>query len=345
MRYPKPLLAGSAIGVTATSSGVSDAGPLARLALVLEQFRARGFTVIEGRCLRGRLKHVSAPAAERAREFEALWADPSVRAIIPPWGGELLIDMLRELDFERLGANRDPKWLLGYSDTSTLLFALTLATEIATAHGPALLDLIANQVEGITDACLRHLQSAPGAHFEQASFARHQQTWSSWEQQVDAPFELTEPTRWSSLHGRESERFSGRLIGGCLDTIVHLVGTPYGRLPEFVARHRDSGVVLYLENCELTPVAVARCLWQMRYADWFQGLRGIVFGRSSGPEPDDDDALTQHEAIASVVADLGIPVIVDADVGHKPPQMLLLNGALATVELDEARARVVQQLA
>jgi muramoyltetrapeptide carboxypeptidase len=70
-----------------------------------------------------------------------------------------------------------------------------------------------------------------------------------------------------------------------------------------------------------------------------------VFGRSSGPEPDDVDALTQHEAIASVVASLGVPVIVDADVGHKPPQILLLNGALATIELDDAHATVVQQLA
>jgi muramoyltetrapeptide carboxypeptidase LdcA involved in peptidoglycan recycling len=345
MRYPKPLRPGSTIGVTAPSSGVAEPSHVARLELVLAQMRVRGFGIVEGRCLRAQHKHVSAPAAARARDLEGLWADPSVRAIIPPWGGELLIDMLHELDFERLGATDDPKWLLGYSDTSTLLFALTLATDIATAHGPNLLELIDNQPDGLTQACLRHLQAAPGERFEQASFARHQKSWISWESQVDVPFALTEPSRWSSLHGRGSERFSGRLIGGCIDTIRHLVGTPYGRLPEFVVRHRDDGVVLYLENCEQSPVSVARSLWQMRHAQWFQAIRGLVFGRSSGPERMGDAELDQHEAIASVVGDLGIPVIVDADVGHKPPQLLLLNGALASFALDDGRATVVQQLA
>jgi muramoyltetrapeptide carboxypeptidase len=345
VRYPKPLVPGSAIGVTAPSSGLHGPVHVTRLDLILAQLRARGFTIVEGRCLRADHKHVSAPAVERAREFEVFWDDPALRAIIPPWGGELLIDLLHRLDFERLAAISEPKWLLGYSDTSTLLFALTVATEIATVHGTNLMELIDTQPDGLTETCLRQLQTAPGERFEQHSFPRYQTSWTSWEERVDAPFALTEPSRWASLHGRTHERFAGRLIGGCLDTLVHLVGTPYGRLPEFIARHRRDGVVLYLENCELSPVAVARCLWQMRYAGWFEGLSGLVFGRSSGPEAANEADLGQREAIESVTGDLGIPVLLDADIGHKPPQLLLINGALAGFELDGDKATVVQQLA
>jgi muramoyltetrapeptide carboxypeptidase LdcA involved in peptidoglycan recycling len=230
-----------------------------------------------------------------------------------------------------------------------VLFALTLATDIATAHGPNLMDLIATQPDGLTEAYLRHLQTDAGGRVEQASFVqtsfeRYQEVWTRWEQQVDAPFQLSAQGAWKSLHGRTSERCSGRLIGGCLDTLVHLVGTPFGRLPEFIARHRDTGVVLFLENCELTPVSVARSLWQMRHAGWFDGLHGLVFGRSSGADASDAADLDQREAIESVVGALGMPVVLDADIGHKPPQLLLVNGALAEVTLDGARGKVVQRL-
>jgi muramoyltetrapeptide carboxypeptidase LdcA involved in peptidoglycan recycling len=345
MRFPRPLSVGAGIGVTAPSSGLSGPVHLARLELALSHLRARGFTVVEGRCLRTSHKHVSAPAVERVRDLEALWANPALRAIIPPWGGELLIDLLGQLDFERLAASSDPKWLLGYSDTSTLLFAITVVTDIATAHGTALMDLIDGQSDSLTQACLSHLQTAPGESFEQRSAERYQKAWTPWSEQVDAPFALTEPSQWKSLRGRASERFAGRVIGGCLDTLVHLAGTPYGKLPEWIARHRDPGVVLFLENCELTPVAVARSLWQMRYADWFRDLGGLVFGRSSGPEASEERALSQREAIESVVGDLDIPVLLCADIGHVPPQMLLINGARASFELEHGRAKVVQQLA
>lgn len=57
--------------------------------------------------------------------------------VIPPWGGELLIEMLEYIDFNRL----NDKWIMGYSDISVLLFATTLKTGIATAHGANLFDL------------------------------------------------------------------------------------------------------------------------------------------------------------------------------------------------------------
>lgn len=345
MRFPRPLTIGSGIGVTAPSSGLSEPVHFARLDLVMSELSAHGFIMVEGRCLRANHKHVSASAAERIKDLETLWGNPMLRAIIPPWGGELLIDMLGELDFERLGASDDPKWLLGYSDISTLLFAITLTTDIATAHGTNLMDLIESQTDVLTQACLSHLQTKPGERFEQRSAARYQETWPSWKPEVGVPFALTEPSEWKSLRARTTERFSGRVIGGCLDTLVHLVGTPYGRLPDFHARYREDGVVLFLENCEQSPPNVARSLWQMRYADWFRDLRGIVFGRSSGPDADTDSDLSQREAIESVVGSLDVPLLFDADIGHKPPQMLLINGALASFELEAGRATVVQRLA
>lgn len=64
----------------------------------------------------------------------------AIHVIIPPWGGELLIEMLEHTDFRKI----KNKWVMGYSDTSTLLLAITLNTGIATAHGPNFVDLRGN---------------------------------------------------------------------------------------------------------------------------------------------------------------------------------------------------------
>jgi len=344
VRYPLPLVPGTKIGVTAPSSGVAVPAHLARLDLVASHMVAAGYPIVEGACLRSDYKHVSAPAADRARDFTALWQRDDLRAIIPPWGGELLIEILPHLDFPALAAEPSPKWVLGYSDLSTLLFALTLKTGIATAHGANFMDLIRDQVFGLTQDYLKFLASEAGGAFTQSSYPRFQIGFTPFEKQVDAPFLATEPVRWEILGGAQQVQLQGRLIGGCLDTLGPLVGTPFGDLPVFLRTHRADGVVLYLENCEFAPPGVARGLWQMRLAGWFDGLAGIVLGRSNGPDKTGEHAYTYRDAVASVLSDLGIPVILDADIGHRPPQILLINGALATITVQDGRAEVRQEL-
>ncbi|MGC4017379.1 MAG: LD-carboxypeptidase [Luteolibacter sp.] len=342
IRYPEPLRKGHAIGVTAPSSGVAAPSHLQRLELIESQLRAEGYGVIEGKCLRHDHKHVSGPAEERAADFTALWNNPEVSAIIPPWGGELLICILPHLDFEAL--SHRAKWVMGYSDTSTLLFALTVTTGIATLHGYGLMDLVRNQECAAWETAFEVLGSRQGSEFTQHSFPLHQTTYIPYEEQVDARFNLTEPSSWKRLGGTDPCGFSGRLIGGCLDTVVHLVGTPYGNLPDFLERHAADGVILFLENCELTPCQVARSLWQMKLAGWFDGLAGLVFGRSAARDVTDPEVLGYLDAVTSVVGDLGIPILYDADFGHQPPQMALVNGALASIQWEEGRATVLQRL-
>jgi len=51
-------------------------------------------------------RYTSAPAKERATELTAMLTDPTIRAVIPPWGGELAIDLLPHLDWARIGSCR-----------------------------------------------------------------------------------------------------------------------------------------------------------------------------------------------------------------------------------------------
>ena len=127
IRYPLALLPGDRVGVTALSSGVPvDLRP--RLEFWVEHLRRRGYQVVVGSCLDGD-GIVSAPARERAAELGAMLTDPGIRAVIPPWGGELAVELLPHLELRAIASTSS--WLVGFSDISTLLLAITSATGMA----------------------------------------------------------------------------------------------------------------------------------------------------------------------------------------------------------------------
>jgi muramoyltetrapeptide carboxypeptidase len=344
--FPKPLRPGSRIGVTGPSGGVVPRLH-ARLDLVLKHLSERGFEIQEGRCLRNQNKHVSADKHSRARELEAFLLDDRLDAICPPWGGEVLIEILPLLDFERIARAR-PKWVTSFSDISTLHFALTSHTGIATAQTPNLMDLApvrAGSKDSLTLGMFDALATETGKSFSQESSTAYLE---SARLPIDSDpgicFMPDKPSQWKSLQGSRTARFSGRLIGGCLDTISCLTGTPHGQLESFRRAAGRDGIVFHFENCEGSPPAVVRMVQNMRQAGWFEGINGLLIGRSSGPDGSGPDALNYVEALQWALDDVNVPVVYDADLGHRPPQMTIINGALATVEFDDGRGRVTQTL-
>lgn len=329
IRYPRPLGPGSRVVVTAPSSGVP--APLhARLGLCLQHLRAQGFVVEEGQCLRDERQGASAPARERAAELERSLMRDEVDAVIPPWGGDLAIEILDRLDWGALARTR-PKWVLGYSDSSTWMLPLTLRLGWATAHGPCLMDLVPGQDDALSQGVYKALQLQQDHVLRQRQSQAWQKRWSDFASAPASTYALTEPTHWRSLRGRPREAFDGRLIGGCLDTLVHLAGSPFGDVAGFIHHHRTEGVILFLENAGLAPAGVVRALHRLRWAGWLDGLSGLLIGRSAAPVPTDPAALQLDDALQQSLECLPCPVLLDVDIGHVPPQLLLVNGAHAQV--------------
>lgn len=341
IRFPKALGRGDLIAVTAPSSGVTAAA-LPRLDLVLNNLRAHGYRIVEGECLRSEQKDASAPREQRAQELQRFLNDPEVAAILPPWGGELAIELLPLIDFEELRST-PPKWLLGYSDLSTIQLPLTLISGWATAHGPNLMDLAPSQTDALTTSALKVLSSDFSTPVVQHASSRYQKDYIDFEVQPAAALNLTEPTAWKRLDGLDAPaEFHGRLIGGCLDTISHLAGSPYGDIPRFVRESGTVGTILYLENAGMHPTALVRALCGLRLNGWFHGLSGLMFGRSNGRKAQRAEDLTYEEALQAVVAGAPYQVLYDIDIGHQPPQFTLVNGATAQVVFEAGRGHVTQ---
>ena len=340
--YPPPLRQGDTIGITAPSAGIGPALE-ARYQFAVQTLREHGYKVREGHCLRNNLEAMtSAPAQERADELMAMLLDPDIAAVIPPWGGELLIDILPLLDFAALAAAQ-PKWILGYSDLSTLMLPFTLLTHIATAHGSNLLEVpnvtvkpLASWHDTLTLPAGGTLYQSPAARYEVDGF-----DWGVSPQITG--FHCTEEVDWQCLGHEQETTFTvsvqGRLIGGCLDVISMLPGTPYGNVSQFAHEAAPEGLLVYLENVDGNSAQYCRMLHCMKLSGWFKHANAVLVGRSDGAELRE---FTNRDALVDALGDLRIPVIYDMDIGHQPPQMMLVNGALATLHYNGNQS-VLQQ--
>ncbi|GAA5123227.1 LD-carboxypeptidase [Alloalcanivorax gelatiniphagus] len=334
LRFPRPLRPGDRIGVTSPSSGVEGAGAR-RVEFCVDWLRERGYDVVVGACMDG-AGITSAPASERAAELTGMLVDPDIRCVLPPWGGETAIDLVDLLDWDAL-ADAEPTWLVGYSDLSTLLVPVTTRLGWATLHG----DNLADTPYAVPDG-LRHWLDLAGG--EGPLVQRDSGLVADWVR-FEEDFRATEwrqvgTGRWE-VEGGGSLDVSGRLVGGCIETVANLAGTPYGDVRAW-AEALDGPTIVYLEACEEGAINICRYLHALRLAGWFDRAAAVLVGRTGAP---DHELLTQRDAVRDAIGRLDLPVVWDLEIGHVPPHLPLVNGALARVVVDPDTREITQTLA
>ena len=318
--------------VTAPSSGVGEA-LRPRFELALQALRARGLQIRLSHHVFGEAEVSSATA--RAQEWQAALLDPSVHWVCAPWGGEQAIELLPHLDFQRL-RHASPKWVTGFSDLSTLALPLSLCAGWATVHGPNLMELGAKPLDSLSAGLFELLFAAQGCDWVQQGLGFYAGGGADWHAEPAAPLRLDRLSQPRRLRAGMPAYAEGRLIGGCLETVARLAGTryaPWAALP--------GPRLLYLEACEAGPYEIARTLHSLALHGWFVNLSGLLIGRSAAPaEPQFDG----WSVLQDLFPDDGVPVFLDLDIGHCPPQWTLVNGAWARCELAQGGASLRQRL-
>ncbi|MGW5426405.1 S66 family peptidase [Streptomyces sp. NPDC004059] len=336
IRYPRPLRPGDRVGVTSPSAGVAKE-LRGRLDVAVREIEARGYEVVVGRCMDGST-HLSAPAAERAAELTGMLTDPEIRAVVPPWGGETAIDLLPLLDFEAI-RRAEPTWVVGYSDMSTVITPLTLLTKVATVHGNNLMDTPYRTPEGLL-SWLDIVAAPQGEPFAQTPPGRYRSGgWDDWARNPEIrDLSLDAEGAWTRLDGDGDVDVEGRLIGGCIETLANLAGTPYLDTSSFAGGDR---LLVYVEACEDNAFTICRNLHGMRLNGFFDRAAVVLVGRTHAPA---GRTLTQHEAVLDALGPLGVPIVADVECGHVAPYLPLVNGARGRVVHTAARSEIVQTL-
>jgi muramoyltetrapeptide carboxypeptidase LdcA involved in peptidoglycan recycling len=267
----------------------------------------------------------------RAEDLMAAFADPAVKGIIATIGGD---DSIRTLPYTDLGVIRsNPKVFLGFSDTTVTHFAC-YAAGLTSFYGPSIMVGIAENggmlpyVEG---ALRRTLFSpeAPGELRPADAWTVEHLEWADPANQ-ERRRALTPSAGWRWLQGEAP--VEGRLIGGCIEVVDWLRGSPVWPGPA-----AWDGAVVFLETSEEAPppLAVVRMLRSLAATGALERAGALLFGRPGGGVPAEQFAAYDEALLAVIRDELGrpdMPVVASLDFGHTEPNSVLPFGVLARVD-------------
>ena len=126
-----------------------------------------------------------------------------------------------------------------------------------------------------------------------------------------------------------------------MDTLCKLLGTRFAPVESFLDKYKEYGFIWTLESCEMDTPDVYRTFWQMRECGWFRHCNGIIIGRPDGCKDKRDFVFV--DALNQGLGALNLPVLYDADIGHIPPQIQIVNGAIGRVDYVDGKATISQK--
>ena len=221
---------------------VAPAGPLKsddEFERAQEMVRALGLVPRVGAYAKAsELGYLAGTDEQRASDFNEAARDPLVRGIFALRGGYGSMRILDRIDYVALA--NDPKVILGYSDLTAALNAITRQTGLLTFHGPlaALSQFSALETQALRAALMR----------------------------AEPLGVLQAPQARTLIPGAAS----GRIAGGNLSLIAALIGTPY--------EIDTDGALLVLEDVDESPYRIDRMLTQLRMNGALSRAAGIIAG-------------------------------------------------------------------
>ncbi|WP_040159107.1 S66 peptidase family protein [Nigerium massiliense] len=233
--------------------------------------------------------------AQRARDVEDAWCDPSINAVFCVRGGYGSVRVLDLLDADRMRA-ATPKPLFGSSDVTALHEWLREQIGVCTWHTPMIAtgDLLDDPV------AIVNLRQAVFEPWEGRRYVR--------------------PGAEVWVPGTAA----GRLIGGNLSLLAMTTG----------ARGRpaldNSGCLALIEDVTEDTYKFDGYFQTLLRSGWFDGLAGIVLGSWRDCRPDEVRALA-----GELLIPLGVPLVWEFGFGHDRESMCLPLGVNALLSAEE----------
>lgn len=308
---PPKLVPGSRIALIAPAGPLLERDDLTRAEALC---RALGYEPVLGKNAYNRCGYLAGTDDERLSDLNQALQDPTLGAVWCIRGGYGVTRLLERVDFGAM--SRRPKPIIGFSDITALLNAVSRAAGVVTFHGPV---------------ARASMPAFSRGHFERVLT------------QAEAPGRLgrlPEPAgvlvpqedRIVTLRGGTAE---GPLAGGNLTLLQCLIGTPW--FPDL------TGAILFIEDVGEYLYRVDRALAHLRTIGALQHLAGIVVGRFTElVRAGRDGALGFDQVLTSYFGPLNIPVAYGFPIGHIDAQWTLPLGVRARLDADAGEVELLE---
>ena len=294
MKKPNSLVEGSIVRIISTARKISPA----EIAPSIKLLKSWGLKVQLGRNLYASYNQFAGTTSQRTQDLQEALNDPDVSMIWCSRGGYGTTMLLDSVDFS--GFVQNPKWVVGYSDVTSLLCHITNNYQINTLHGT----MPINVKEQFSSEDVLSLNSLKSVLFGQS---------------VSYPL----PNHSLTIKGDAS----GELIGGNLSILYSILGSNTCSSTE--------GKILFIEDLDEYLYHVDRMMINLKRNGLLDDLNALIVG---GMSDMNDNTIpfgkTAEEIVLNHVSELGYPVYFGFPAGHVSPNLALPFGSKVKIAND-----------
>lgn len=284
MIIPPYLKKGDTIGILCPSGFM----PYEKAQTAINILQQWGFKVKTGFTLGNQNNYFSGTDEERLNDLQTMMDDDSINAIMCARGGYGMGRIIDKISFKKF--KKKPKWIIGYSDITVLQLHIFTNYKIASLHAPM---AAAFNDDGFKNEFVQSLHDALVGKKAKYNCASH-------------PF-------------NKQGKTEGRLVGGNLSLLVHLIGTS--------SNINTKNEILFIEDVGEYIYNVDRMLYQLKRSGHLENLAGLVVGRFTDiKDTTTPFGKTTEEVIRDIVKEYDYPVCFNFPVSHEKENYALKIG-------------------
>lgn len=290
------------IFIFAPSNTMADI-PKPLINIGIKRLEKIGFKPVFGKYVNCRYLHTSGTVTQRVEDLNDAFSDPNVCGAMAVFGGFNTNDLLPRLS----DINTDnKKWVIGYSDVSALLFSLLENnSNLQLMHGPSFASFCDPNFFNYTLESFKAAINNQKLEYNSPNFYAS----DAWYLKEEfGPREINYNHNW---YAYKSGKVIAPIIGGNLDTLCALLGTPY--FPNIKNK------VLFIESANGQPGPFQRCMVQLKQAGIFDKITGLIVGKNPKGSP-----LCNRSYLIKVLDAISLPeypILIDVNCSHVDPMI------------------------
>lgn len=301
MIIPPYLNAGNTIGIVSTARKI----PQKEIQNAIDFLESSGFDVELGDHIFHQHHQFAGTVKERIQDFQSMLDNPEIKAIWCSRGGYGSVQILDYLNFTHY--QKHPKWIIGYSDITSIHSFLNRQIRSASIHGTMPVNVPKNASFDESSQSLLHLIRGGTVRYE---------------------FDGHPLNRKGRMHGE--------IVGGNLSVLFSLMGSN--------TEIDTTEKILFLEDLDEYLYHIHRMMINLKRSGKLSGIQGLVVG---GMTEMNDNAIpfgyNAEEIIREMVENYDFPVCFGFPAGHVKINKAFKLGMNASLHIDSNNSVFIQE--